>query len=624
MRKFSVTLMITLMLSANSYCMDLFQSDSAFIPDIETFMQIGWSSDGSISPDGKIILFMTSFTDANQLFRLTPEGWPYQLTTFKDGIDFYSPSYDFKYAVVGASVGGNEDAQLYLLDVMTGRIKKLTDSPEVRYGAPIWTRDGSTIYFRSNKTNGTDFQVWKMNILDGEEILVQDKTGYNGPAGLSRDGKYLLTYTYTSNVDNNYYLYDLATSEERLLTPHEGDAMCESFSLTPDGTTAYIVTNANEDGIARLAKMDIASLEIEFLEDNSKWENEGCLLSDDGRYLAWRVNDEGYSKPYIKDIKTGTMLPTPPLEGMFGDGWMSEVKSLLFSFNSPTMAPDLWLWDWETQTLKRITYSTYAGIDPSLFTDPELIHYESFDGLEVPAFIFLPAGYKGGEIPFIIDAHGGPEGQYRPSFARHFQYLLLNGYGILAVNPRGSSGYGRDYMAMDDYKKRLNSIKDYAWAAKWLIKNGYTRESMLGIKGGSYGGYVVMASLTEYPSLYRAGIDNVGIVNFVTFLQNTRDYRRAMRESEYGPLSDSAFLSSISPIHKMDKVKAALMVVHGENDPRVPVGEARQIIDAMQARGAEVVSLIYPDEGHGISKLSNRLDYYRQMVDFFDKYLKSK
>jgi len=599
-----------------------FFPEETYLPDIETFMQIGWSADGSISRDGETILFTTSFTEANQLFRLTDEGWPYQLTFFKDGIDWYQPSHNFKYAIIGGSVGGNEDSQLYLMDVRTGRLRQLTNSPSVRYGSVLWSWDDKTIYYRSNKRNGTDFEIWKMDLADGEEVLVQGKAGYNGPAGLTKDSKYLLTYTYESNVNNNYFLLNLATGEETLLTPHEGDAIFYSVNLTPDYKFAYLVSNYNEDGIARLAKMNVETREIEFLNPDTKWGVEGCGMTEDGNTLLWLVNEDGYSIPYLQDLQTGEMLPVPPLKGLFSGGAMTETGKVLFGFNSSTKAPDIWLWDWNTEELTQITHSSYAGIDPDIFTDPELIHYESFDGLEIPAFLYLPPGYESGKIPFIIHAHGGPEGQYRPSFSRHFTYLMQNGFGILAINPRGSEGYGREYMNMDNYKKRLDSVKDYAWGAKWLIKNGYTDESILGIKGGSYGGYMVMASLTEYPSLYRAGFNSVGIVNFVTFLKNTRAYRRALRESEYGPLEDSTFLASISPIHKVDKIKAALFVQHGENDPRVPVDEARQIISAMEEQGGEIEYVIYPDEGHGIGKLSNRLDNYRKMVDFFKKYLK--
>lgn len=623
MKKALISILALLMIPAFAAGESSLFPDSAYLPDIETFMQIGWSADGSISRDGETILFTTSFTEANQLFRLTDEGWPYQLTFFRDGIDWYVPSHNFELAIVGGSVGGDEDSQLYLLDVKTGRLRQLTDNPNVRYGSVVWSWDDETIYFRSNKRNGTDFEIWKMDLTEGDEVLVQGKAGYNGPAALTKDAKYLLTYTYNSNTDNNYYLLDLATGEETLLTPHEGDALFYSFNLTPDYTEAYLVTNYNEDGIARLAKMDIETKEITFLDTDSKWGYEGAGLSEDGKYLFWLVNEDGYSVPYLQDLTTGDMLPTPPLQGLYSGGWMTENGKILFGFNSSTKAPDIWLWDWNTKELRRVTHSSYAGIDPEIFSDPELIRYESFDGLEIPAFLYLPPGYESGKIPFIIHAHGGPESQYRPSFSRHFTYLMQNGYGILAVNPRGSSGYGKEYMDLDNYKKRLDSVKDYAWGAKWLIKNGYTEESILGIKGGSYGGYMVMASLTEYPNLYRAGLNSVGIVNFVTFLENTRAYRRALREAEYGPLEDSMFLASISPIHKVDRIKAALFVQHGENDPRVPVDEARQIISAMEAQGGEVDYVIYPDEGHGIGKLSNRLDFYRRMVDFFNQYLKT-
>jgi dipeptidyl aminopeptidase/acylaminoacyl peptidase len=622
MIKALITVAMVTLCQSNLLAQALFPNDSASVPDIETFMQIGWSTDGAISPDGKMILFQSSFTQASQLFRLTPEGWPYQLTTFKDGVDWYVPSRDYRLAIVGSSSGGNERSQLFLLDLQTGRIRQLTHSPEVRYGSVVWAWDGMTIYFQSNKTNGEDLQVWKMNLVDGNETLVQDKKGKNGPLEITRDGRFLLTYSYSSNVNNDFFILDLQTGKETHLTPHVGDVSHRAFSLMPDGLAAYLVSNGNADGISRLARLDIATKQIQFIDSTSKWEYEGCTVSDDGNYLAWRVNELGYSRVYLKDLQTGLMLASPPLDGTVSSVALTDVKSMLFGFNSPTKAPDLWLWKWETKELTQITHSTYAGIDPSLFTEPKLVKYQSFDKLEITAFLFLPPGYAGGKIPFVIEAHGGPESQFRPSFSRHFQYLILNGFGVLAVNPRGSSGYGREFITKDDYKKRIDAVKDYAWGAKWLIKNGYTSESMLGIKGGSYGGYVVLASLTEYPNLYRAGFSHVGIANFISFLQNTEDYRRSVREAEYGPLSDTLFLSSISPINKVDKIKAALMLVHGENDPRVPVDETRQIIRALEARGVQVDSLIFHDEGHSIEKLSNRLTYYRKMVDFFSRYLK--
>jgi len=200
--------------------------------------------------------------------------------------------------------------------------------------------------------------------------------------------------------------------------------------------------------------------------------------------------------------------------------------------------------------------------------------------------------------------------------------LLRNGYGILSPNIRGSSGYGKEYIKLDDYKKRTDSVKDIEYATRWLIEKGLTDSTMLAIKGASYGGYMTLAALTSYPHLFAAGIDVVGIANFVTFLENTKPYRRVLREAEYGPLTDMEFLTEISPLTHAENIKAPLLIIHGENDPRVPVSEARQIAKAIESNGGIVETLIFPDEGHGVGKLSNRLIMYRRMVDFLDKYVK--
>jgi dipeptidyl aminopeptidase/acylaminoacyl peptidase len=286
------------------------------------------------------------------------------------------------------------------------------------------------------------------------------------------------------------------------------------------------------------------------------------------------------------------------------------------------MPPDVWSYDIATGTRTQLTFSTFAGIDKNLFSEPRLIRYKSFDGLDIPAFLYLPPDYDGSPIPFVIHAHGGPESQFRPSFIRHFQYLILNGYGVLAPNIRGSSGYGREFVRLDDYKKRKDSIRDIYEGARWLVAKGYAEEGRVGIKGGSYGGYVTLAALVDYPDMFGAGIDNIGIANFVTFLQNTAEYRRAIREAEYGPLTDVEFLTEISPLTHAERITSPLLIVHGENDPRVPVGEAKQIAKAVMINGTVTELLIFPDEGHGVAKLSNRLTYYRRMVEFLDRHLK--
>ncbi|KPL00585.1 MAG: hypothetical protein AMJ90_08070 [candidate division Zixibacteria bacterium SM23_73_2] len=585
-------------------------------------MQIGYASNPQITKDGKILFFETGFTGVDQLYRLDSSGWPYQLTFLPDGIDFFSISPDGKKAIVGAAKGGDEQAQLYLVDTETGQTKALTKKTEVRHGSPEWSPDNQKIYFYNNQTNLKDFHIFSLDLETKKQEKIFEYHGWNSIADVSFDGRYLLIYHYPSNINNDIYLVDLTTLKSENITPHQGDYLFQYSRFSGDGKTVYLASNMNEDGIMRLAQIDLDTKELTFWDEESNWETEMLSISPDRRYLAWIINEEGYSELKISDLESKIEIPTPDLKGRIFEIFFSDQSSIAFSFSSPTKTTDIWIWDWKKQELRKVTHSVMAGIDPSLFAEPTLIKYKSFDGLEIPAFLYLPPSYQGKPIPFILHIHGGPESQYRPGFIRHFQYLLLNGYGVLAPNIRGSSGYGREYTLMDNYKKRLDSIKDIAEGARWLFENVYTSKEQLAIKGASYGGYAVMGALTEHPDLFAAGIEEIGIVNFVTFLENTKAYRRKLRESEYGPLTDREFLKSISPIHKVDKIKASLLVIHGENDPRVPVGEARQVIEAVRAQGGEVDSLIFPDEGHGIAKLSNRLVSYRKMVDFLDKNLK--
>jgi len=596
--------------------------EEPYIPDIETFMQIGYCASPAVSEDGREIFFTSNMSGVSQLYRLTKEGWPYQLTLFPDGIDFYTISPNGQFAIVGASTGGSEQSQLHWVDGRTGRAKVLTNKPEVRYGTIVIGPDKSHIYYRSNERNGRDFDIYAMNLSTAEETVIAELEGANAVEDITNDGKTLLLSHWTSNYNSDLHLFDIDSRQRVHLTPHKGDVVYDYAEFSPDGRFVYLITNDNKAGLLRVAKIDVATKGIDYLQEETTWETEEMALSPEGRYLAWVLNEDGYGNLYIKDLVTGELLPTPPLSGLVTEPYFARDGKLLFVFNSPTKTEDVWMWDLHNLELKKLTNSIYAGIDPSLFVEPQLVRYKTFDKRKIPGLLYLPPTYSGEPIPFIVHAHGGPESQFRPYFYRHFQYLLLNGYGVFAPNVRGSSGYGKEYMALDNYKKRLDSVKDLKYAVEWLIKKRYTKKGIVGIKGGSYGGYMVLAGITEYPDLFSAAFESVGIANFVSFLENTRAYRRALREAEYGPLSDRDFLRKISPIHKVDKIETPLLVVHGENDPRVPVGEARQIIKALSDRGVAVDSLIFPDEGHGVSKRKNNLILYRRMVDFFDKHLK--
>jgi dipeptidyl aminopeptidase/acylaminoacyl peptidase len=592
------------------------------MPDIEDFMQIGYASSPQISADGSQVFFSSSMPGVGQVFRMLPSGWPYQMTVFEDGIDFYKASYSGRMIVVGASVGGSEQADLYLLDTASGVQVTLRALEDIRHGYPLWSPDERYVYFSSNEANRRDFFIYRIDIETRAVEKIWEKSGWNSVDDITRDGSRVVTGRWLSNTNSDLYLVDVETGEETLLTEHEGDYVFDFAHFLPDGDALYCVTNMNDDGIRRVARLDVVSGELEFVRPETPWETKEMALSEDGRFLVWIENTDGYGVLHGLDLETGEEIEPGLTGGIVSGIRVSSAGTAVFVFSSPSQAPDIWMYDLKTGHMEQVTRSTYAGIDPELFVDPELVRYRSFDGLEIPAFLYLPPGWSGEPIRFVIHAHGGPESQFRPSFNRHFQYLALNGFGVLAPNVRGSSGYGREYIALDDYKKRKDSVRDYHEAAMWLVNNGYSEVGRMGIKGTSYGGYVALAALVDYPEVFTAGIDNVGIANFVTFLENTAEYRRGIREAEYGPLSDREFLTEVSPLTHAENIRAPLLIVHGENDPRVPVGEARQIAAAIRGRGGEVDTLIFADEGHGVAKLGNRLIYYRKMVEFLDKHLK--
>jgi dipeptidyl aminopeptidase/acylaminoacyl peptidase len=305
-------------------------------------------------------------------------------------------------------------------------------------------------------------------------------------------------------------------------------------------------------------------------------------------------------------------------EGIVGGFEFSpDGERLAFTLTGPNHNPDVWVVALPDGKARRLTRSSTAGIPPRTFRRPRVVRYPTFDGREIPAFFYEPETSPE-NAPVVVNVHGGPESQSRPLFAPVTQYLLGRGYAVFAPNVRGSTGYGKAYTHLDDVYLRMDSVKDLAYAAEWLRDRGHERVAVM---GGSYGGFMVLAALTEYPELWTAGVDIVGIANMVTFLENTSSYRRALREPEYGSLErDRGFLEFISPLHKAEEITAPLMVIHGKNDPRVPVGEAEQIVEKVKKNGGAVEYLLYEDEGHGLVKLKNRLDAYPKIAAFLDKH----
>ncbi|HJQ29923.1 MAG TPA: S9 family peptidase, partial [Rubrobacter sp.] len=579
------------------------------------YLKIRGAWGASFSPDGRRISFLTEITGVPQVWEVGAEGasWPEQLTFYEERVTqaAYSPTENRLLFEMDA--GGNERSQLYLLE--GAEVTDLTRAPEAIHYFGGFSPDGQRIAHTATRRNGTDFDVFVQDPPDGEPETVWEVSGSHMVVDWTADGTALIVSRHHSNVNNDLYRLDLTTGEATLLTPHDGEARFYGANVTPDGGSIYLATDRDGEFL-RLARLDLATLSFDFLTPDD-WDVESVELSRDGRYLVASRNVDGYSDVMLFNGR-GRRMPDPRIpEGIVGGFEFSpDSGRLAFTLTAPERNPDVWVLDLPEGDARRLTRSSTAGIPPRSFRRPRVVRYPSFDGRQIPALFHEPEKER---APVIINVHGGPESQARPAFAPVTQYLLNRGYAVFFPNVRGSTGYGKTYTHLDDVELRMDSVKDLAHAAYWLRERDHER---IAVMGGSYGGFMVLAALTEYPDLWASGVDIVGIANLVTFLENTGSYRRHLREAEYGSLEkDRAFLASISPIHKAENITAPLMVVHGKNDPRVPVGEAEQIVERVRKNGGTVEYLLYQDEGHGLAKLKNRLDAYPRIAAFLEEHL---
>jgi dipeptidyl aminopeptidase/acylaminoacyl peptidase len=613
---------------------------------IERYLNMRSASSPALSPNGDRVAFLTNITGTPQVWMVDARGgWPEQLTFYTDRVDFVEWSPDGANLIFGKAVGGNENSQLYLLSPDGSQVKALTDAPKIRHNFGAWSHDGKRISYASNKRDPNFFDVYAMDVATGREQLVYQQNGSNSPEAWSFDDSKLIVSHDSDqlSLDNDLFLVDLATKQATPLTPHDGASQFGSAHFTRDGRFLVFATNNNREFYS-LARMDLGSKRIEML-DETPHDLAGTAMSDDGRMFAYTINRDGFSEVYVRKIDadgklSGNSAPVAlPGKGVVGGlEFSKDNRKLAFAFNGARYNSDVWLYDTSSRNIAQITHSSRAGIPQTSFIEPELIRYKTFDGREIPAWYYRPQNsmsFESGRnkatvntamknnLPVIVSVHGGPEGQEAAGFNPTYQYFLARGYAILAPNVRGSTGYGKTFTHLDDVRKREDSVKDLAAAVDWLKASGGADPKRIAVMGGSYGGYMTLAAITLYPDLWAAAIEMFGIANFETNLTNTSGYRRKQREREYGTLAnDLEFLKSVSPIYKVDRIRAPLMVFQGRNDPRVPYTEAEQIVKALRDRNAPVEYTLFPDEGHGFVKLPNRIVVYTKTADFLDRYMK--
>ena len=595
--------------------------------DFERYLNVRNAGTPSFGPDGERLSFLLDTTGVAQVWRLDePRAWPRQLTFEEERVVLASWSPERDELIFSMDEGGDERAQLFRLDGGGETVTPLTDRPDAKHYWGGWNSDGSQFAFASNRREQGVFDVYVQDRDATEAELVHEGDGWLSPVAWSPDDDRLAVIELQSSSDYDVYVLDIETGDFDHVTPHEGDVHYGNVNWGPDGEALYLVTNDGAD-TKYFARLDVDSFEVETVEEGGDWNVEGLTVDEDAGRLAYARNVDGYTELTVGEFTGATTFrefPTPNLpRGVYGGPTFGpDAERFALTVTGSTENGNVYVVDVETGEAERWTDAATGGLPKESFVRPRLVRFESFDEREIPGFYSVPAEVEKGEAPVIVDIHGGPQAQRRPSFHAVKQYFLDRGYAYFEPNVRGSAGYGQAYAQLDDVEKRMDSVADVKAGVEWLTEQPAVDADRIVAMGGSYGGFMVLSCLTEYPDLWAAGVDIVGIANFVTFLENTGEWRRAHRETEYGSLEDDReFLESISPVHEADRIEAPLLVLHGANDPRVPVGEAEQIVETVAEQGVPVEKLIFEDEGHGFAKLENRIEAYTTVAEFLDEHV---
>ncbi|WP_211198072.1 S9 family peptidase [Permianibacter fluminis] len=583
-------------------------------------------------PDGKGLLIRTRFADTMQLHQVSqPLGMRKQLTFFNEPIagGQYQPGPGSRGFIYSRDNGGDENYQLYFFDSATGKSALLSDGSS-RNQSVCWAPSGQFFIYSSTRRNGTDFDLYLHDMATGTERALYNSAGSFSTLDISRDEKTALLMQYVSATESRLFSLDIETGQATSLNIGTGRVSYGEALFSKDGKGIYLTLDAGGE-FQQLGYYDLARGRLHNLTPDLRWDVGSIALSDDGNLLAYSVNEDGLDKLYILDVNARKQMKAPvlPPAVLTGFAFSPDSQRLALSFSAADAPSDAYVFDLKSGTLNRWTESEVGGLDRSQFLLPELVHFPTFDQVngkprQIPAFVYKPQ-HGQDKLPVVISIHGGPESQYRPSFSEFAQYLSSEvGVAFIAPNVRGSSGYGKSYLELDNGYKREDSVRDIGALLDWIATQPDLDKDRVLVMGGSYGGYMTLASLTHYNARLKAGIDIVGISHFVTFLNNTKGYRADLRRVEYGDERDPAMrehLETISPLNNAARITVPLFVAQGLNDPRVPASEAEQIVSKVRANQGEVWYLLAKDEGHGFNKKGNREFYQAAAVTFIRKHL---
>ncbi len=587
-------------------------------------------------PQRREMLVGTRFAETYQLHRVaSPEGCRRQLTFFEEPVSCSSFGGGGEHIVLKRDVGGNEAYQLFRLDLGDGAVTLLTDGSS-RHSCASFSRGGDRIAFTSTRRNGKDNDIYVMDPLDPASIeLVLEVEGSWGVMEWAPGDTRLLLYRYVSVNHSELHVLDLASGDVMEVAPRKRKEDVFAMSAghwAPDGESLYVVTDRGSE-FRRFGVLEPGKGKFSQLSADVPWDVVDVDITDDGKLAAYVIREQGRGILHLMDLEQRAELAAPALPaGQVGGLLFRPGSHELALWQSTDRTPgDVYSYDVDSGVLERWTASEVGGLNLDVFPLTEVIHYPTFDTVDgearqVPLLITRPDAERfPGPRPVLIRIHGGPEGQATPRFLGS-RAFVVNELGVCYLQPnvRGSTGYGKAYRNLDNGMLREDSVKDISALLDWIEQQPDLDASRVAVYGGSYGGYMVLASLIAEPERIRCGIDLVGISNFVTFLENTKDYRRDLRRVEYGDERDPAMrehLLAISPTTRSTEIQVPLFVAQGANDPRVPASEAEQIVEAARGSGKPVWYLLAKDEGHGFRKKSNRDYFNHAMIVFLEQFL---
>ena len=582
------------------------------------------------APASDEIAFLSDRGGLPEIWRqaLTGDAPPERLSNFPDPVQGLRWSPTGEWIAAQVAPGGGMNSQIYLLRADGSSAHRITSGGDSNNWLGGWLPDGSAALFVSNREDSATMHLYVYHLQSREtRRITQAQEGLRGVCScgdIRGDGGAVLLERVTSRSNSDVFFVDFTNGTETLLTPHEGPGEFHNARFAPTGDAVYLITDFERDKTAfcRIAlTADGQPGPIEVLH----WRDDAVLnqfvLAPDGKQAALCWSVAGRCELEWLDLQTLAATSQPlPADLVFALRYRRDGRYVALQCAGADLAGDIWLFERANGALRRLTQSPHEGVDPGALVQPRLVRFAAHDGLELSGWLYEAPGAAPG--PVVMHFHGGPEGQALPLFRYDFQALLASGISVFDPNVRGSSGFGKTFINLDNGALRFDGVRDIESCARFLLEEGIAAPGRLGIMGGSYGGYMTMAGLTEYPDLFAAGANLFGVVNFFTFFEQTEPWMAAISTVKYGdPVTEPELLRALSPIFKLDRVRAATLVLHGANDTNVPVVEAEQVVQGLHERGVPCKYLLYPDEGHGFVRLENKIDSTLAIVRWFQRYL---